>query len=156
MQAAMVAGASLGVACQGTRFPDTSREEIGADMTATPENRLPGSAQDHRGRRRLGRVARRTLGTMRHAGATATAFLMSLPGTARATQRGARTTTSALQVLPDSTLRGLAASSIGLGAGTYLARGPRLLTAAVVAPAFVIGAAIILRPNDATPAVASG
>jgi hypothetical protein len=88
---------------------------------------------------------------MRLAVATATAVVTHLPATARATQRGARTTTSALQVLSDPTLRGLAASSIGLGAGSYLARGPRLLTAAAVAPAFVIGAAIVFRPKDEVP-----
>jgi hypothetical protein len=89
------------------------------------------------------------------AGAAATAVVTHLPATARATQRGARTTTSALQALPDSTLRGLAASSIGLGAGSYLARGPRLLTAAAVIPGLVFGAAIIVRPNDEVPAAAS-
>jgi hypothetical protein len=88
------------------------------------------------------------------AGAAATAVVTHLPATARATQRGARTTTSALQLLPDSTLRWLAASSIGLGAGSYLSRGPRLLTAAAVTPAFVLAVALILRPSDAVAAVA--
>jgi hypothetical protein len=115
--------------------------------TRTPEPRPPAG----RGRRELVLVARRVLGAMRLAGATATTLITHLPATVRATQRGARATTGALQVLPDSTLRGLAASSIVLGGGTYLARGPRLLTAAAVAPAFVIGAAIILRPNDEVP-----
>jgi hypothetical protein len=71
-----------------------------------------------------------------------------LPGTVRATQTGTNATTRALQRLPNSILQGLAASSIGLGAGFYLARLPRLLTAAAVAPAMIIGAAIILRPGD--------
>jgi hypothetical protein len=53
-----------------------------------------------------------------------------------------------LQVLPDSTLRGLAASSMGLGAGFYLAGVSRLMTAAAIAPAMVIGAAILLRPAE--------
>ena len=70
-----------------------------------------------------------------------------LPATARATQAGARATTSALQQLPDSTLRSLAASSAGLGAGLYLAGKNRLLVALGVVPAIVVGAAIALRPH---------
>jgi hypothetical protein len=69
-----------------------------------------------------------------------------VPGTMHATRAGARGTTSALQTLPDSTLRSLAASSIGLGAGFYLAGAPRLVIAAGVAPALIVGAAIVLRP----------
>src|SRR6185503_3282354 len=44
----------------------------------------------------------------------------------------------------------LAASSIGFGAGLYLAGLPRLVTAAAVTPAVVIGAAIILRPAESS------
>jgi hypothetical protein len=55
-------------------------------------------------------------------------------------------TTSALQRLPDPTLRWLAAGSIGLGAGLYLSGTPRLVVAASVVPACLIGAAILLRP----------
>jgi hypothetical protein len=69
-----------------------------------------------------------------------------VPGTVRATRARAHNTTSALQTLPDTTLRWLAASSVGLGAGFYLARAPRLVIAAGVAPALVMGAAIVLRP----------
>jgi hypothetical protein len=66
----------------------------------------------------------------------------------RATRVRANATTSALQILPDATLQGLAASSIGLGAGFFLARVPRLVTVVAVAQAMIIGAAIILRPSD--------
>jgi hypothetical protein len=71
-----------------------------------------------------------------------------VPGTAHVIGVAANATTSGLQTLPNSTLRGLAASSAGLGAGFYFAGGPRLVTVAAVAPAMIIGAAIIMRPED--------
>ncbi len=64
----------------------------------------------------------------------------------RATRTGAQGTTSALQGLPDSTLRWLAAGSMGLGAGLYLSGAPRVATAAGVVPALIFGAAMVLRP----------
>jgi hypothetical protein len=67
-------------------------------------------------------------------------------GTARATQSGAADTTTALQALPDSTLRGLAATSVGLGAGFFLAGKSRLVVVAGIAPALLAAAAIIARP----------
>jgi hypothetical protein len=73
--------------------------------------------------------------------------LAHLPGAARATRVRANATSSTLQLLPDSTLQGFAAGSIGLGAGLYLAGVPRLVTAAAVTPAMIIGAAIALRPT---------
>jgi hypothetical protein len=64
----------------------------------------------------------------------------------RAARTGARGTTGALQTLPDSTLMGVAATSIGVGAGFYLARAPRLVIATGIAPALLMAAAIVLRP----------
>jgi len=64
----------------------------------------------------------------------------------RAARTGAGGTTGALQTLPDSTLRGVAAASIGVGAGFYLARAPRLAIATGIAPALIMAAAIVLRP----------
>ena len=64
----------------------------------------------------------------------------------RAARTGAQGTTGALQTLPDSTLMGVAATSIGVGAGFYLARAPRLVVAAGIAPALIMAAAIVLRP----------
>ncbi len=78
--------------------------------------------------------------------ATAAALASRLPGTMHATRVGASATTTGLQLLPDSALQGLAATSVGLGAGFYIAGLPRLVTALAVAPAMVIGAAIALRP----------
>jgi hypothetical protein len=43
--------------------------------------------------------------------------------------------------------RRLAASSIGIGAGFYLAGVPRLITATAVTLAMIIGAAIVVRPT---------
>ncbi|MDR3545977.1 MAG: hypothetical protein P4L30_09465 [Candidatus Limnocylindrales bacterium] len=68
------------------------------------------------------------------------------PRAARATRTGAGGTTSALQKLPDPVLRWLAAGSVGLGAGLSLAGAPRVVVAAGVAPALIIGAAIASRP----------
>jgi hypothetical protein len=70
-----------------------------------------------------------------------------LPATVKATQVGVQATTGALQQLPDTTLRSLAASSAGLGAGLYLAGKNRLLVALGIVPAIVVGAAIALRPH---------
>lgn len=53
-----------------------------------------------------------------------------------------------MQTLPDSTLRGLAGSSVGLAAGFYLARAPRVLTAVAAAPAMAMSWAILVRPRD--------
>jgi hypothetical protein len=69
-----------------------------------------------------------------------------VPGTVRATRAGAHGMTTALQTLPDSTLRWIAATSVGLGAGLRLAGAPRLVSAAGAAPALIVGAAIALRP----------
>jgi hypothetical protein len=69
-----------------------------------------------------------------------------VPGTARATAAAARGTTSALQQLPDSTLRWLTASSIGLAAGLQVARAPRWMQAIGIVPTLFMGAAIALRP----------
>ncbi len=71
-----------------------------------------------------------------------------LPGTVHATRVGAHEMTSALQRLPDSTLRWIAATSVGLGAGLRLAGAPRLVSAAGAAPALLVGAVIALRPTE--------
>ena len=68
------------------------------------------------------------------------------PGTVRATRAGAHRTTSALQSLPDETLRRLAIGSVGLGAGLYLAGAPRLIAAAGALPALIVSAAVASRP----------
>jgi hypothetical protein len=98
-------------------------------------------------------VLRRVSGPVEAARGGVTTVIAHAPGTVRATQSAVRSTTSALQALPDSTLRSLAASSIGLGAGLYLAGRHRLAVAAGVGPALVVGTAIALRPvKPTTPA----
>jgi uncharacterized protein YjbJ (UPF0337 family) len=109
-----------------------------------PETAAP-TADIHERRAAVGRRLAESIETARASTAT---LIARLPGTMRATRAGAQDTTSALQTLPDPTLRWLAATSVGLGAGLYLARAPRLAIAAGVAPAMVIGAAIVLRPIE--------
>ena len=92
-------------------------------------------------------IARRGAATLGH----------RAPGAARVTRAGARGTTTALQQLPDSTLRWLAAGSIGLATGLQVAGAPRLVRVAGVAPALFMGAAIALRPPQrAAPATQDG
>jgi hypothetical protein len=106
----------------------------------------PAPARDHR--KHLASVVRRLSGLIGIARTTATKLIVRVPGTMHATRAGAHGTTSALQTLPDPTLRWLAASSAGLGAGFYLAGAPRLVVAAGVAPALLMGAAIVSRPSE--------
>jgi hypothetical protein len=116
---------------------------------AKRERRSPGKqAPAHDLRKDPGNAARRVSGLIEIARTNARMLIMRLPGTMRATRAGAHGTTSALQTLPDSTLGWLAASSVGLGAGFYLAGAPRLVAAAGVAPALIMGAAIALRPSE--------
>jgi hypothetical protein len=84
------------------------------------------------------RVARATGPTLRRRSARAVA----------ATRAGVGWTTRTVQAMPSSTSRSLAAGSVGLGAGLYLGGAPRLVAASGVAPAVVIGAAILLRPDE--------
>lgn len=100
----------------------------------------------HDGHPRLACAAGRISAAAGLVRATAMTLVRRTPGTIRATRLGARETTSALQALPDTTLRSLAASSLGLGAGFYLAGAPRLAVAAGLAPAALLGAAVVLRP----------
>ncbi len=77
-----------------------------------------------------------------------TTLVERVPGMVRTTQTRASDATTVLQHLPDSTLRWLAAGSLGVAAGFQLAGAPRLVTAAGAAPALIMGAAIALRPTD--------
>jgi hypothetical protein len=75
-------------------------------------------------------------------------LLARVPGTIHATRAGVHDAASALQTLPEPTLRSLAASSVGLGAGLYLAGSPRVVIVAGMVPAMITGAAIALRPVE--------
>jgi hypothetical protein len=70
----------------------------------------------------------------------------TLRSSLRIAQSSANDAASELQRLPDSRLRRLAASSVGLRLGFYLAGAPRLIVAVATAAALLIGAAIALRP----------
>jgi hypothetical protein len=114
---------------------------------ATSERGSPGTRAPARDlQEHLMGVVRRVSGAARIARRNATSLLARVPGTMHATRAGARGTTTALQTLPDPLLRWLAAGSVGLGAGFQLAGAPRLVVAAGVAPALIMGAAIVLRP----------
>ncbi len=116
---------------------------------AKPKRRSRGTPAPARDRRkRLAGVVRRVSVAARKARTGATIVIVHVPGTIHATWAGALGTTSALQTLPDPTLRLLAAGSVGLGAGFFLAGAPRLVVAAGVAPALILGAAIIARPIE--------
>jgi hypothetical protein len=118
-------------------------------MTTKAKPRSSGSpAPTRAGRKRLGIVAERARDAIGRGISSGRTLVAHVPATVRTTQARANAATSALQTLPDSTLRGLAGSSVGLAAGFYLARVPRVLTAAAVAPAMVMGWAILVRPRD--------
>ena len=65
-----------------------------------------------------------------------------------ATRAGLGWTTRRVQAMPRSTSQSLAAGSVGLGAGLLIGGAPRLVAATGAAPAVVIGAAILLRPDE--------
>ena len=72
---------------------------------------------------------------------------------ARVTSGRAAGATASLQVLPDAALIRLAAASVGVGTGFYLARQRRLVVALGMVPALLAGVAILLRPIPPAPAV---
>jgi hypothetical protein len=70
-----------------------------------------------------------------------------MPEAVESARVAAHETETRLQTLPDPTLRLLAAGSIGMAAGLYIAGAPRLYTLAALASAFVAGSAIATRPD---------
>ena len=115
--------------------------------SAEPQRRPPPTLVPVVGRRtRIRSAARRASGAIETAGTRAAPLIARASRTMTATRDGARGSTRALQELPDSTLRWLAAASVGLGAGLYLAGAPRVISAAGVSPAVFMGAAIVSRP----------
>jgi hypothetical protein len=97
-------------------------------------------------------ILRRVTGLVKSVRDGATTLVGRIPGTMTATRERAQATTTALQKLPDSTLRSLAVTSASFGAGLFLAGRRRVAIAAGIVPAF-LGAAIVLRPSKpAAPA----
>ena len=75
-------------------------------------------------------------------------LLRRWPAALASARTGADRTTAAVQSMPTSTLRSLAAGSAGLGAGLLLGGAPRLVAVAGVAPAIVIGATVLSRSSN--------
>jgi hypothetical protein len=84
------------------------------------------------------------------AGARATADEVGtrLPSIASAGAEGAAESVRMLQELPDPRLELLAAFSLGIGAGLWLAGAPRLVTLAALSPALLVGVAIASRTQS--------
>lgn len=93
-------------------------------------------------------VLRGARGAIKFASKRAASGFERMPAAMRATRTGAREATTALQGLPESTLRWLTAGAVGLAAGFQLAGAPRLVRAAGAAPALFMGAAMALRPSE--------
>ena len=102
----------------------------------------------HGVQRNLRRIAHRVLDGVKMARATALAVAEQVPETIDAARTGALDTAVTVQRLPKSTLQWLAASSVGLGAGFFLSGAPRVVIAAGMTPALIIGAAIVARQTD--------
>jgi hypothetical protein len=71
-----------------------------------------------------------------------------LPEAAERARAGVEETTTRLQTYPDGTLQLVAAGSLGLAAGLYLAGAPRPFTMVAAAPAALVGLAIATRTNS--------
>jgi hypothetical protein len=84
------------------------------------------------------------------AGARATADEVGtrLPSIASAGAEGAAESVRMLQELTDPRLELLAAFSLGIGAGLWLAGAPRLVTLAALSPALLVGVAIASRTQS--------
>ncbi len=73
--------------------------------------------------------------------------LEHLPEAVDVARAGALETTTTLQTMGDPALQLLAAASVGCATGLYLAGSPRLITLAAIAPAVIVGVAILTRPG---------
>jgi hypothetical protein len=95
-----------------------------------------------------GMLAARLRGAVRIARTTGPMLGRRSARAVAATRAGLGWTTRRVQAMPRSTSQSLAAGSVGLGAGLFMGGAPRLVAATGAAPAVVIGAAILLRPDD--------
>ena len=80
--------------------------------------------------------------------ATADEVGTRLPGIAAAGVEGAAESVRMLQELADPRLELLAAFSLGVGTGLWLAGAPRLVTLAALSPALLVGVAIASRTQS--------
>jgi len=93
-------------------------------------------------------LATRLRGAVRIARTTGPTLARRSVRAVAATRAGLGWTTRRVQAMPSSTSQSLAAGSVGLGAGLLIGGAPRLVAATGVAPAVLIGAAILLRPDE--------
>ncbi len=70
-----------------------------------------------------------------------------VPALAETASNEAGTAIRSLQTMPESTLGMLAAASLGMGAGLYLAAAPRLITIAALAPAGAVIYALLANQS---------
>jgi hypothetical protein len=70
-----------------------------------------------------------------------------LPDALEAARTGAAATAGTLREMPEPTLRVLAALSVGMGIGLYVAGAPRLVTMAAFAPAVMAGLTVAMSPS---------
>jgi|GEM_PF-2670692 hypothetical protein len=123
------------------------RSRRGSPTTVTEIRRVQGN---------LRRIGHRVFDGVRMARATALAVVEQVPETVDAVRTGALDTVVTVQRLPKSTLQWLAASSVGLGAGFFLSGAPRVVIAAGMTPALIIGAALVARQTDPGPVAEAG
>ena len=74
-----------------------------------------------------------------------------LPDALDAARTGATATADSLREMPQPTLRVLAAFSIGMGLGLYIAGAPRLVTVAALTPALAAGLTVLANESDTPP-----
>ena len=94
------------------------------------------------------RLAAQLRGAVRMARTTGPMLRRRSARVVAATGAGFAWTARRVQAMPRSTSQSLAAGSVGLGAGLFLGGVPRVVAATGAAPAVVIGAAILLRPDE--------
>ena len=74
-----------------------------------------------------------------------------IPDALEAARTGATATADSLREMPQPTLRVLAALSIGMGLGLFLAGAPRLVTAAAFTPALLAGLTVLANEPGPRP-----
>ena len=118
-------------------FTDTADEALAAaDETRSKVDQVKGAVGD---------AVDRVPEVLDSARTSAERAVASLPDAADRARLGVEETTTRLQTMPDSTLKLMAAASIGLAAGLQLGGAPRIVTIVAIAPALLAGGAIATR-----------
>jgi hypothetical protein len=111
-----------------------------------PSSEIAGSTS-RQGDAPLGLLARVPV-VVGRASTSSAALIRRLPTFVGAVSGRGRRMMIALEALPDSTIRPLAAGLAGIGVGLHLGGAPKVMTAAGVAPALLVGAVVLLRASD--------